>query len=49
MTDFTEAVPRRRVTAGALFLNIKNEILVVEPTYRSDEGWLMPGGAVEQG
>jgi 8-oxo-dGTP pyrophosphatase MutT (NUDIX family) len=48
MTDFVEAVPRRRVTACALFFNTENEILIVKPTYRSDEGWLIPGGAVEQ-
>jgi len=49
MTDFTEAVSRRRVTASALFLNTENEVLIVRPTYRSDEGWLIPGGTVEQG
>ena len=35
------------MTACALFLNAANEILIVKPTYRRDEGWLLPGGAVE--
>jgi 8-oxo-dGTP pyrophosphatase MutT (NUDIX family) len=48
MTDLVEAVPRRRVTAAALYFNAEYEILVVRPTYRIDGGWLIPGGSVEQ-
>jgi 8-oxo-dGTP pyrophosphatase MutT (NUDIX family) len=48
MTGFVEAVPRRRVTACAVYFNAENEILIVKPTYRSDEGWLIPGGSLEQ-
>jgi hypothetical protein len=32
MTDFIETIPRRRVTACALFLNEENEILIMKPT-----------------
>jgi 8-oxo-dGTP pyrophosphatase MutT (NUDIX family) len=49
MTSTIEVVPGRRVTVCALILNAQNEILIVKPTYRSDEGWLLPGGAVDQG
>lgn len=47
MTDFIETVPRRRVTACALFLNKDNEILIMKPTYRNDDDWLIAGGVVE--
>lgn len=38
--------PKKRVGAGALFLNETGEMLVVKPIYK--EGWLIPGGSVEE-
>jgi 8-oxo-dGTP pyrophosphatase MutT (NUDIX family) len=39
--------PRRRVAAGAVIQNDEGEVLLVKPHYR--EGWLIPGGLVEEG
>lgn len=41
-----EALPKKRMAAGALFLNEAGNILIVKPTYRPD--WLLPGGTVEE-
>ncbi len=41
-----EALPKKRMAAGALFLNEEEKILIVKPTYRPD--WLLPGGSVEK-
>ncbi len=38
--------PKKQVSAGALFLNKVGEMLVVKPNYK--EGWLIPGGSVEE-
>ncbi len=40
-----EALPKKRMAAGALFLNEEGHILIVKPTYRQD--WLLPGGVIE--
>ncbi len=42
-----EQLPKKRMAAGALFLNERQEILIVKPAYR--EFWLLPGGVVEDG
>ena len=42
-----EHLPKKRMAAGALFLNERQEILIVKPAYR--EFWLLPGGVVEDG
>jgi len=47
MIDFAETVPKRRMTACALFFNEKHEILIVKPTYRDDDDWLIAGGTVD--
>jgi 8-oxo-dGTP diphosphatase len=49
MPDYAGAYPRRRMTAGALFFNEQSELLIVKPTYRDDDGWLIPGGIIEEG
>jgi 8-oxo-dGTP pyrophosphatase MutT (NUDIX family) len=49
MSDWTEAFPPRRITAGALLFNEQRELLIVKPTYRDDECWLIPGGRIEEG
>ncbi len=41
-----EVLPKKRMAAGALFLNEEGKILIVKPTYRPD--WLLPGGSVEK-
>jgi 8-oxo-dGTP diphosphatase len=43
--QYYQSLPRKRVGAGAIFLNSNNKILLVKPNYR--KGWLLPGGAVE--
>jgi len=48
MSDFIEDIPKRRMTACALFLDEEHHVLIVKPTYRDDEDWLIPGGAIEQ-
>jgi ADP-ribose pyrophosphatase YjhB (NUDIX family) len=40
------ALPKKRMAAGALFLDKVGNILIVKPTYRQD--WLLPGGSVEE-
>lgn len=42
---FFATLPRKRMAAGALFLDATGRIYLVKPTYRA--GWLIPGGAVE--
>jgi 8-oxo-dGTP diphosphatase len=49
VSDWAEAFPRRRITAGALFFSQRRELLIVKPTYRDDECWLIPGGRIEEG
>lgn len=39
-------LPRKRVAAGALFLNQAGQILLVNPTYKPP--WEIPGGMVEE-
>lgn len=38
-------LPKKVVGASALFLNSRDEVLIVKPSYR--DGWLLPGGSVE--
>jgi len=46
-SDYYENLPKKRMGAGALFFNEKNELLIVNPTYK--EGWSIPGGVVDKG
>ena len=48
MTDasFYEGLPKKRMAAGALFLDEKGRILVVRPTYK--QNWEIPGGTIEE-
>ncbi len=45
MLDFYDRLPKKRMAAGALFLDKNGNILIVKPTYQT--GWLLPGGVVE--
>lgn len=42
---YYESLPKKRMGAGCLFFNEKNEVLLVKPNYKP--GWEIPGGVVE--
>ena len=44
--EYQLTLPKKRMGAGALFFNHANELLLVEPSYKSN--WEIPGGVVEQ-
>ena len=44
--DFYENLPQKRMGAGCLFFNERNEVLLVKPNYKPV--WEIPGGVVEQ-
>jgi 8-oxo-dGTP pyrophosphatase MutT (NUDIX family) len=39
-------LPAKRMAVGALFRDVYERVLIVQPTYRPE--WLIPGGAVER-
>lgn len=41
---YLQKIPRKRCSAGAIFLNDQGEILLVKPGYK--DNWIIPGGAV---
>jgi 8-oxo-dGTP diphosphatase len=43
---YYESLPKKRMGAGCLFFNEKDEILLVKPNYKPV--WEIPGGVVEQ-
>ncbi|MES2006513.1 MAG: NUDIX hydrolase [Patescibacteria group bacterium] len=45
-SEYAKTLARKRVGAGALYLNEKEEILLVKPNYR--DYWLIPGGSVDK-
>ncbi|MEI6238284.1 MAG: NUDIX hydrolase [bacterium] len=42
--DYYKNLPKKRMGAGAIFLNEKDEILIVKPSYK--DFWSMAGGVV---
>jgi ADP-ribose pyrophosphatase YjhB (NUDIX family) len=44
--DYYESLPKKRMGAGCLFFNDRDELLLVKPNYKP--GWEIPGGIVEQ-
>jgi 8-oxo-dGTP diphosphatase len=46
-SEYFESLPRRRVGAGALLLDVTGNVLMVEPVYK--DHWEIPGGIVEKG
>ncbi len=42
---FYEALPQKRMAAGCLFFNGRQEVLLVKPTYKPT--WEIPGGVTE--
>ncbi|MEW1906595.1 NUDIX hydrolase [Streptomyces sp. NPDC086147] len=45
LTQYDQALARKRVAAGVLFFNDADQVLLVDPVYK--EPWEIPGGAVE--
>lgn len=43
--EYFQSLPVKRMAAGVLFLNMKDEILLVHPTYKPR--WEIPGGVTE--
>ncbi|WP_245721678.1 NUDIX domain-containing protein [Nocardia crassostreae] len=43
--DYFATLPRKRMGAGVLFVDDRNRVLLVEPTYK--DYWELPGGVVE--
>ena len=43
--DYMRSLPRKRMAAGAVFVDGAGRVLLVDPTYR--DTWDLPGGAVE--
>ena len=44
--EYQSTLPKKRMGAGALFFNEFNELLLLEPSYKST--WEIPGGVVEK-
>ncbi|HEY1096812.1 MAG TPA: NUDIX hydrolase [Alphaproteobacteria bacterium] len=44
--EYLQSLDKKPASAGMLFRNTQNEILLVEPTYK--ENWDIPGGVVEK-
>lgn len=45
-SEFIASLPTKRMSAGALFRNTEDQLLIVKPVYRPD--WLIPGGVIEK-
>jgi len=43
--EYVRSLPRKRMAAGALFLDGSGRVLLVDPVYR--DTWDLPGGVVE--
>ncbi len=43
--EFHASLPRKRMGAGVVFINARQQVLLVNPTYKPT--WELPGGAVE--
>jgi len=44
--EYYNSLPKKSTSAGVLFFNKEDEILIVKPTYL--DRWLWPGGGVEK-
>ncbi|MEU8896894.1 NUDIX hydrolase [Nocardia sp. NPDC048505] len=45
LAHYARSLPRKRIGAGALFVDESDRVLLVEPTYQ--DYWEVPGGIVE--
>ena len=43
--DFYDNLPKKRMGAGVLFFNEKDELLIIKPNYK--DHWTIPGGVVD--
>ncbi|MFE6857162.1 NUDIX domain-containing protein [Nocardia sp. NPDC057668] len=46
-SEYIAGLPRKRMGAGAVFVDSEDRVLLVEPTYK--DHWELPGGVVEAG
>lgn len=46
MKEYYASLPRKRMGAGCLFLDVHKQILLVKPNYK--DSWEIPGGVVEE-
>ena len=44
--QYYKELPKKRMGVGVLFLNEKNEILIIKPSYK--DHWSVPGGVVDK-
>lgn len=44
--DYYQSLPQKRMGAGCLLFNKRDQLLLVKPNYKP--GWEIPGGVVEQ-
>lgn len=44
--EYLRRMPKKRISAGMVFLNSRQEVLLVKPTYK--DVWVIPGGVVGQ-
>ena len=44
--DFYNSLPKKRMSAGALFFDEQGKLLIVNPTYKPP--WEIPGGIIEE-
>lgn len=44
--EFLKSIARKRIGGGVVFLNRKNQILLVKASYK--DNWLLPGGIVDK-
>jgi 8-oxo-dGTP diphosphatase len=44
--EYLKSLPRKNAGSSVLIFNSKNELLLVKPSYK--EGWLLPGGAINE-
>lgn len=44
--EYLRRIPKKRISAGVIFVNSRQEILMVKPTYKSV--WVIPGGVINQ-
>lgn len=43
--EHLKLIPKKRMASGVIFLNAKDEILMVKPSYK--DSWILPGGIIE--
>ena len=46
MKEYYASLPKKRMGAGCLFLNVHQRVLLVKPNYK--DSWEIPGGVVEK-